>query len=90
MVGSPGPLTEATVRRQLQIAITLQCAESIGASEEVVEKTAAYALHRVAFRTTHRVIPGNQTQMCRHAPLAEHARRYVLRSSCGARGIRGC
>lgn len=48
-VGVPGVLTDATVQRQMEVAMILQCAESVGAAEIVLDRTAEYAKRRVAF-----------------------------------------
>jgi alkylation response protein AidB-like acyl-CoA dehydrogenase len=40
---------DAQVGRQLHLAVVLQCCESVGATERILEKTVTYARDRVAF-----------------------------------------
>ncbi|MBW8827273.1 MAG: acyl-CoA/acyl-ACP dehydrogenase [Acidobacteria bacterium] len=48
LVGEVGG-AEAAVERQLQIAVALQCAETVGAADRVFETTVEYAQDRYAF-----------------------------------------
>ena len=48
ILGGSGGGAEA-VARQLRIAVVLQCAESVGATARLLEKTVAYAKERLAF-----------------------------------------
>lgn len=49
LVGVPGAPTEAALERQLQAALVLTCAESVGGSERMLEMTVQYAKDRVQF-----------------------------------------
>jgi alkylation response protein AidB-like acyl-CoA dehydrogenase len=48
ILGGSGGGAEA-VARQLRLAVVLQCAESVGATAQLLEKTVAYAKERLAF-----------------------------------------
>jgi alkylation response protein AidB-like acyl-CoA dehydrogenase len=48
LVGDPAAAA-SQVARQLRLAIALQCAESVGAAEQVLGKTVRYASERIAF-----------------------------------------
>jgi alkylation response protein AidB-like acyl-CoA dehydrogenase len=48
VVGMPGGAA-AAVERQLQIAVALQCAETVGAAERAFETTVEYSRDRIAF-----------------------------------------
>ena len=48
-VGPPGEAAGAAVERQLQVALVLQCADTIGAAGEGLARTVQYSKDRVAF-----------------------------------------
>jgi alkylation response protein AidB-like acyl-CoA dehydrogenase len=48
LVGGPGDAT-AAVEHQLQVALVLQCAETVGATDRVFETTIEYSRDRYAF-----------------------------------------
>jgi alkylation response protein AidB-like acyl-CoA dehydrogenase len=48
VLGATGGVS-AQVARQLNLAVVLQCCESVGATERILEKTVDYAKDRVAF-----------------------------------------
>jgi alkylation response protein AidB-like acyl-CoA dehydrogenase len=49
VVGTPGAATAADVERQLQLALALQCAETVGAVDRVFTFTLEYAFDRYSF-----------------------------------------
>ena len=48
ILGAPGA-GAGEVERQLRLAVVLQCAESVGATARMLERTVAYAKERIAF-----------------------------------------
>ncbi|MDE0216082.1 MAG: acyl-CoA/acyl-ACP dehydrogenase [bacterium] len=49
LVGAPGAATVADVERQCQVMVVLQCADSAGSADRVLEFTAEYAFDRYSF-----------------------------------------
>lgn len=49
LVGTPGAASVASIERQLQIAVVLACAETVGALDELFAMTVEYSKSRIAF-----------------------------------------
>ena len=64
-----GPAGDSTkfLQRALDLCVVAVAAEQVGGAAACLDDAVAYAKARSAIRSAHRVLPGNQAQMRRHA-----------------------